>query len=74
MPRIDVMRRTVLNHMIHHRAQLGVYLRLNEVAIPSMYGPSAARDDLRKNRGRGSRSGGKRVSDIVIATFAADTI
>jgi uncharacterized damage-inducible protein DinB len=41
MPRIDVMRRTVLNHMIHHRAQLGVYLRLNEVAIPGMYGPSA---------------------------------
>ena len=41
MPRAAVMRSTVLNHMIHHRAQLGVYLRLNEVAIPGMYGPSA---------------------------------
>jgi uncharacterized damage-inducible protein DinB len=41
MPRIEVMRGMVLNHMIHHRGQLGVYLRLNEVAIPGMYGPSA---------------------------------
>ena len=41
MPRAAVMRGTVMNHMIHHRAQLGVYLRLNEVAIPGMYGPSA---------------------------------
>jgi uncharacterized damage-inducible protein DinB len=30
-----------MNHMIHHRAQLGVYLRLNDVAVPSLYGPSA---------------------------------
>lgn len=30
-----------LNHFIHHRAQLGVYLRLNDVAIPGSYGPSA---------------------------------
>jgi uncharacterized damage-inducible protein DinB len=41
MPRIAVMRGVVMNHMIHHRAQLGVYLRLNEVAVPGMYGPSA---------------------------------
>jgi uncharacterized damage-inducible protein DinB len=40
-PRSEVMRGLVLNHMIHHRAQLGVYLRLNNVAIPGMYGPSA---------------------------------
>jgi uncharacterized damage-inducible protein DinB len=33
--------RTCIGHMIHHRAQLGVYLRLNDVAIPGMYGPSA---------------------------------
>jgi uncharacterized damage-inducible protein DinB len=33
--------RSFMNHMIHHRAQLGVYLRLNDVAIPGMYGPSA---------------------------------
>lgn len=30
-----------LSHLIHHRAQLGVYLRLNEVPVPSLYGPSA---------------------------------
>lgn len=33
--------RSFINHLIHHRAQLGVYLRLNEIAIPGMYGPSA---------------------------------
>lgn len=40
-PREQVLRKWVLNHMIHHRAQLGVYLRLNGVAIPGVYGPSA---------------------------------
>jgi uncharacterized damage-inducible protein DinB len=41
LPRAAVMRGVVMNHMIHHRAQLGVYLRLNNVEIPGMYGPSA---------------------------------
>jgi uncharacterized damage-inducible protein DinB len=41
MPRIAVLRSMVMNHMIHHRAQLGVYLRLNDVALPAIYGPSA---------------------------------
>lgn len=41
MPRSAVMRSVIMNHLIHHRAQLGVYLRLNNVAIPGMYGPSA---------------------------------
>jgi uncharacterized damage-inducible protein DinB len=41
LPRSAVMRGVVMNHMIHHRAQLGVFLRLNDVAIPGMYGPSA---------------------------------
>lgn len=41
MPRTRVLRHFVLSHMIHHRAQLGVYLRLLDVAIPGMYGPSA---------------------------------
>ena len=41
MPRAAVLRSMVMNHLIHHRAQLGVYLRLNNVAIPGMYGPSA---------------------------------
>jgi uncharacterized damage-inducible protein DinB len=39
-PRPKVVR-SFLNHLVHHRAQLGVYLRLNEIAIPGMYGPSA---------------------------------
>jgi uncharacterized damage-inducible protein DinB len=41
MPRAAVIRSFVLNHMIHHRGQLGLYLRLNDVAVPGMYGPSA---------------------------------
>jgi uncharacterized damage-inducible protein DinB len=41
LPRSAVMRGTIMNHLIHHRAQLGVYLRLNDVAFPGMYGPSA---------------------------------
>lgn len=41
MPRVAVLRSFVMNHMIHHRAQLGVYLRLNDVPVPSSYGPSA---------------------------------
>ncbi len=40
-PKGDVFRFDVLNHMIHHRAQMSVYLRLLDVAIPGMYGPSA---------------------------------
>ena len=39
-PRPKVIR-SFVNHLVHHRAQLGVYLRLNEIAIPGMYGPSA---------------------------------
>jgi uncharacterized damage-inducible protein DinB len=34
-------RQMFLNHLVHHRAQLGVYLRLNEKAVPATYGPSA---------------------------------
>jgi len=41
MPRIAVVRSFVLNHGIHHRAQLGVYLRLNDIPVPAIYGPSA---------------------------------
>jgi uncharacterized damage-inducible protein DinB len=41
MPRIAVLRSLILNHSIHHRAQLGVYLRLNDVPVPAIYGPSA---------------------------------
>jgi len=40
MPRIGVVRSMVINHMIHHRAILCVYLRLNNVPVPALYGPS----------------------------------
>ena len=41
LPRAAVLRSFILSHMIHHRGQLSVYLRLNEVSPPSVYGPSA---------------------------------
>ena len=41
MPRVMAIRRVFMNHLIHHRAQLGVFLRLLDVPIPGMYGPSA---------------------------------
>jgi uncharacterized damage-inducible protein DinB len=41
MPKAVVWRSFVLNHMIHHRGQLSVYLRLLDVPVPSIYGPSA---------------------------------
>lgn len=41
MQRIGVVRGLVLNHLVHHRGQLSVYLRLLNVSVPGMYGPSA---------------------------------
>ncbi len=41
MPRIGVVRALLLNHFIHHRGQLSVYMRLLNVPVPSIYGPSA---------------------------------
>ncbi len=41
LPRAQVLRTMFLSHTIHHRAQLGVYLRMNDVPVPSLYGPSA---------------------------------
>jgi uncharacterized damage-inducible protein DinB len=40
-PKAAIWRGFVMSHMIHHRAQLAVYLRLLDVPVPSMYGPSA---------------------------------
>jgi uncharacterized damage-inducible protein DinB len=40
-PRVGVIRGILLNHMYHHRGQLSVYLRLLDVPLPSIYGPSA---------------------------------
>jgi uncharacterized damage-inducible protein DinB len=41
MPKAAVWRSFVVNHVIHHRGQLSVYLRLNDIPVPSIYGPSA---------------------------------
>ena len=41
MPRVVVMRSFVLNHCYHHRAQLGLYLRLLDVPVPQSYGPTS---------------------------------
>lgn len=41
MPRISAVRSFVMNHLIHHRGQLSVYLRLKDVPLPPMYGPTA---------------------------------
>jgi len=41
MPKVAVMRSFVMNHIIHHRGQLSVYLRLNDIPVPALYGPSA---------------------------------
>lgn len=40
-PRAQMLRAILMNHLIHHRGQLSVYLRLNEVPLPSIYGPTA---------------------------------
>jgi uncharacterized damage-inducible protein DinB len=41
MSKASLLRRVFLNHLIHHRGQLSVYLRLNDVPLPPIYGPSA---------------------------------
>jgi uncharacterized damage-inducible protein DinB len=41
MPKAAVIRIFAINHMIHHRGQLSVYLRLNDVPVPGVYGPTA---------------------------------
>lgn len=41
LPKATVMRSFVMNHIVHHRGQLSLYLRLNDIPVPSIYGPSA---------------------------------
>ena len=41
LPKIVVLRSFVMNHLIHHRAQLCVYLRMNDIPVPPLYGPTA---------------------------------
>ena len=46
LPKGGVLRTFVFSHMVHHRAQLGVYLRLLDVPVPSIYGPSADEQNM----------------------------
>jgi uncharacterized damage-inducible protein DinB len=41
LPRSATFRMMFFNHLVHHTAQLGVYLRLNDIPVPALYGPSA---------------------------------
>jgi uncharacterized damage-inducible protein DinB len=41
LPKISALRTFFLSHVIHHRGQLTVYLRLNDIPVPGLYGPSA---------------------------------
>jgi uncharacterized damage-inducible protein DinB len=41
MPRVAALRSFVMSHLIHHRGQLSVYLRLNDIPVPPIYGPTA---------------------------------
>jgi uncharacterized damage-inducible protein DinB len=41
LPKAAVLRSFLMNHLIHHRGQLSVYIRLRDVPVPSIYGPSA---------------------------------
>jgi uncharacterized damage-inducible protein DinB len=47
LPRMDAVRSIMFNHLYHHRGQLSVYLRLLDVPVPSIYGPSADDSPLR---------------------------
>lgn len=46
LPKKQVIRLFCMNHLVHHRAQLGMYLRLLKVAVPATYGPSADDDNV----------------------------
>ena len=42
----EVIRKFCLNHLIHHRAQLGIYLRMLDISVPAVYGPSADDENI----------------------------
>ena len=46
LPKKQVLRTFCMNHLIHHRAQLGVYLRILDIPVPATYGPSADDEEV----------------------------
>jgi uncharacterized damage-inducible protein DinB len=59
LPRISAIRSFIMNHSIHHRGQLTVYLRLRNVPLPAIYGPTAD-DEERKKEERKKEEGGRK--------------
>ncbi len=51
-PRMLLYRTMFLNHLVHHRAQLGVYLRLLKIPVPGLYGPSADEPSVKADKAR----------------------
>jgi uncharacterized damage-inducible protein DinB len=58
MPRAAVVRGFILSHLIHHRGQLTVYLRLRDVPLPSLYGPTADTGGQADGRTAAGKAGG----------------
>ena len=48
MPKTSLVRSIVMNHLVHHRGQLSVYMRMLDVPVPSIYGPSADENPFAK--------------------------
>ena len=48
LPRVAMVRSTVLNHWYHHRGELMVYLRMLDIPLPAIYGPSADEDPFKR--------------------------
>ena len=46
MPRVAVIRGMIMNHIVHHRGQLSVYMRMCDVSVPAIHGPSANEAEL----------------------------
>lgn len=51
LPRIAVFRGMIMNHIIHHRGQLCVYFRMNDIPVPALYGPSADEQQMAATAG-----------------------
>lgn len=66
LPRAAALREFVLSHLVHHRGQLTVYLRLLEVALPQTYGPTADHRAFTVLGSERRRRTGRRVEEVVV--------
>jgi uncharacterized damage-inducible protein DinB len=65
MPKVAVMRSFVMNHIIHHRGQLSVYLRLNDIAVPAIYGPLGRTKDKCKKLEQGDKKAVRKAAFLI---------